>query len=80
MSGLGTRPADRTDAEIARRFRESADFRSGYLGASLRSALNAMKGARSALSGKRHQFARDILDREIADAERSLRFYEGVWQ
>ena len=80
MSGLGTRPAIPTDAEIAAKFRESAEFRSGYLGASLRGALNAMKGARSALTGKRHQFARDILDRDISDAERALRLYEGVAQ
>lgn len=80
MTGLGTKPAVATDAEIAARFKESADFRAGHLGGSLRAALNAMKGARSALSGKRHQFARDILDRDIADAERTLRFYEGVSQ
>ena len=74
MTGLGAKPAVATDAEIAAWFKESADFRSGYLASSLRAALNAMKGARSALSGKRHQFARDILDRDIASTERTLRF------
>jgi hypothetical protein len=54
----------------------NADYRAGYLESTLRTALSAMQGARAALTGKRHAFARDILDRDIAGAEEALRFCE----
>jgi hypothetical protein len=62
-----------SDREAVERFR-NVDYRAGYLESHLRGMLNTMRGARAALStGARHKFARDILDRDIAGAERTLR-------
>lgn len=67
-------PPDREVIERMSNADYRSDYRSGYLESTLRALLNSMRGARSALTGKRHSFARDILDRDIADAEKTLRF------
>lgn len=64
--------AAKTDSEVAERMK-NVDYRAAYLERSLRCAISTMQGARSAMTGKRHSFARDILDRDIADAEKTLR-------
>ncbi len=51
---------------------KNATYRASYLEHTLRTALNTMRGAHSALSGKPSAFARTILARDIADAEKTL--------